>query len=79
MSHQEENGKEQDKEKYDTLTLRNRTVTETLSEVKDFGQNMKEDEKGSTRSNPLSLTLQKLLSLTKMYSSQAKVCSVPLI
>jgi len=51
----EENGKETNKEngddkvngedeKYDKLELRNRTVTETLSLVKDLGQDKKEEE-----------------------------------
>merc|ERR1712110_401475 len=66
----EENGKETNKEngddkvngedeKYDKLELRNRTVTETLSLVKDLGQDKKEEEETeqSQRQCLLCLTL----------------------
>merc|ERR1711868_262236 len=42
------NGDANGKQEFDTLELRNRTVTETLSEVKDFGQNQKEEDKNGS-------------------------------
>merc|ERR1711983_413105 len=42
------NGDANGKQDFDTLQLRNRTVTETLSEVKDLGQSKKGDEKNGS-------------------------------
>merc|ERR1712025_1459595 len=43
-----ENGTNGDAKEFDTLELRNRTVTETLSPVADLGQDKKKEENGTS-------------------------------
>merc|ERR1719384_2062306 len=85
----EENGKETIKEngdvkvngedeKYDKLELRNRTVTETLSLVKDLGQDKKEEEEteeGGEKFDKLELrnrTVTETMSLVSDFGKNEK-------
>merc|ERR1711915_965712 len=63
-------------EKFDTLELRNRTVTETLSPVEDLGQDKKEKaEDSSDKFDKLELrnrTVTETLSLVEDFGTEAK-------
>merc|ERR1712227_1117370 len=63
-------------EKFDTLELRNRTVTETLSPVEDLGQDKKEKAEDSTdKFDKLELrnrTVTETLSLVEDFGTEAK-------
>ena len=81
------NGSVEEEEKYDKLVLRNRTVTETMSKVEDFGQNQEngheekegneeeEEEEEGEKYDKLELrnrTVEETLSLVEDFGKNQK-------